>query len=149
MSESNDPWDSITSRPPQPAAPPPTPAPGNPRKDPGLAPLYDPPDWRGDLIRQLALVGLIVSIVSAVGLLCCPLLPLVGLAISAPAIFMAQKDLKQFSDVHPDFLEHLTNSRSMAIAGTIVSGIASAIGLLGTLIYVFLFLLGIAADAGR
>jgi hypothetical protein len=133
MSESNDPWDSIKPTPPQPV-PNPYSSPGpEPKKgDPGYAPLLSPPGWRGDMITQLAIVGLVVSIISAVvGLLCCGLLPAAGLAPCIPAFVMAQRDLKTFAGtVHPELIDKLTLAKNLALAGIIVSSVATVLGLL-------------------
>ena len=137
MSQSNDPWDSISSRrPPGPAAgvpyAAPTPGPTGPNKPkwPGPAPLHGPPGWRGEMIRHYAMWGLVVSIATTVvGILCCGVLPMVGFAMTVPAFLMARQDLVSFAhEAHPDFIEELTNSRNLALAGIIVSAVGTVLG---------------------
>ena len=153
MSESNDPWDSIKPSQPRPAPNPyasPTPTPQKPRW-PGPAPLHGPSGWRGDTIRQYAVWGLVISIVTTViGLLCCAFLPAAGFAMSVPAFLMARHDLAFFAhDTHPDFLDELTTSRNLALAAVIVSSVGTLLGLVCMGLNIGFFALQMAIDQQR
>lgn len=98
----------------------------NPYGSPQFSPMVTPEGYRGDSINSLAITGLVFSII---GIACCGIFGIVGLAIAIPAYLMAQADLQNFQgSLHPVLLGKLTTSKNLALAGIIVGGLGLLMG---------------------